>query len=111
MPLTRSIRQPRTVDILGVPCMVKPMTMEEREDFFASLQGLTEDKRGFKAMFDIFAEKIERVGDGSIPVRDVLRYIETQKEVVEIINGIALGSSLTEDEAKNSGSSSAGSTQ
>jgi len=100
--------EPFCKEISGVKVWIKPLTNGQKMKLAKSIKGVSDDASGIDEVMIALAQHIVRIEGYDGPVVDTLIRISDASIQGKILQAVIGESSLTEDEIKNSPSSSAG---
>ena len=100
--------EPFCKEIAGVKVWIKPLTNGQKMKLAKTLTGIKEDASGIDEMMTAVAEHIVRIEGYDTPVAETLIRLSDARSQGDILTAVIGESSLSEDEVKNSSSSSAG---
>lgn len=93
------------VTICDVEFQMRSMSVREKFVALEKLNTLKPTSESFDAMTGTLSDIIMSI-DGNENVRDVLNSIESFEDLISVVHGVIGYCSFTDDESKNSGSSS-----
>jgi len=100
--------EPFCKEISGVKIWIKPLTNGQKMKLAKSIKSVSDDASGIDEVMTAIAEHIIRIEGYDGPVADTLIRLSDASIQGAILQAVIGESSLTEDEAKNSQSSSVG---
>lgn len=84
---------------------LKGLHVKDRQALIHEVQDVDESEKGLDALYDIVARYVVSINGYEGDIKELLAY-QSKDHILEIFQAILEGSSLTDQQSKNSGSSS-----